>query len=63
MEKTKKGYLCGIDFQHELCDDNANGVELFGSKEALKSNKSCWKECGILEVEIKPIKWIEPQEI
>lgn len=49
--KTLKGYLCGND----PCDISmgANDVVIFSSIEALKKKRTCWKECGIIEIEIK----------
>ena len=60
-KQSKKAYTCGVNWQHELVDDNANYIEVFGSLKALKKARLCYKECGIVELEIKFKKWIKPQ--
>lgn len=62
--ETKKAYTCGVNWQHDLCEDNAKHVEFFGSIQALKKDRTCWKECGIVEIEMKVTKWVEePQDL
>ena len=53
-----KAYVCGTDWLHE-CQDVIHTVTFFGSTKLLKKTKSCWKECGIVEVEITQTKVIE----
>ena len=59
--ETKKSYVCGVDWQWEIGE--CNDVKLYSSPEALKKDRTCWEECGIVELEIKVTKWIEPQNI
>lgn len=59
--KSKKSYICGIDWQHEIGE--ANDVRLFASVESLKKHRQCWKECGIVELDIRVTKWVEPQNL
>lgn len=59
--KTKKSYICGVDWQHEV--EECNDVKLYSTVNALKKDRKCWKECGIVELEIKVKKWIEPQNL
>jgi len=55
---TKKvGYMCETDFRFEL-GSSKNASQIFGSLESLKKHKSCWKSCGIIEVEITKKKII-----
>lgn len=54
------GYICGIDFQHEF--DHPTNIGLYSTAEELKLNRTCWKQCGIVKVEIKVVKWVEPQD-
>lgn len=56
-------YMCGVDYQHEL-GEAADGTPLYPSAESLKKYRKCWKQCGIveIEVEIKDVKWVEPQD-
>ena len=59
-------YLCGIDWEHEFKEGIA---DLYDSVEDLKHDKSCWKQCGIVEVHFNEqnepiqIKWIAKQDL
>lgn len=57
---SKKSYVCGTDWQHEI--EECNDVKLFSSVKALKKARQCWKECGIVELQITLNKWIEEQD-
>lgn len=61
-EVVIKVYMCGIDWQHEL-GQALGGNRVYASVEDLKQNRTCWKECGIVEVEVKLSKWIENQNL
>lgn len=56
MTKAKKrqlkGYLCGGD--HGDLSLGAIAVVIFSSIKALKANRTCWRECGIVEIDLKP---------
>ncbi len=58
--KTKKIYVCGVDWQHEIGE--ASDVIMYPSVESLKKHRTCWEECGIVELEVKLTKWVEPQD-
>ena len=60
VKKGKKSYVCGVDWQHEIGE--CNDVTLYSSIKALKKARSCWPQCGIVELEIKVKKWVEPQD-
>lgn len=62
-KESKTGYLCGVDFRWDLCDDNAYPVELYGSIKAIKHNKECIKECGIVKVTVTLEEWVENGKI
>lgn len=58
-------YCCGVDYQHEINEapDLEGRMPLYSSVEELKSKRTCWDECGILRLELKPIEWVEPQNL
>jgi hypothetical protein len=58
---VKKSYVCGVDWQHEIGE--CNDVKLFSSVKALKKARTCWAECGIVELELSVKKWVEPQDL
>lgn len=60
-KESKIGYMCGVNYQHELDDDNAHHVELFGSLSALKKKMKCTSECGIVKVKVVLEEWVTPQ--
>ena len=71
MRSSLIAYVCGVDFQHEIgyCDD----IVYYKTVEELKKIRTCWTQCGIVEVEydgpndpkdlqdIKSHKWVYPQ--
>lgn len=60
----KKVYVCGIDWQHEIGEEMAKpDVVVYPSVESLKKHRTCWQECGIVEIEMKVTKWVEPQNL
>jgi hypothetical protein len=64
-EIVKKLYCCGVDIQHEICEapDLEGSMPLYSSVKELKKQRTCWKECGIVELELKLIKWVQPQDL
>jgi hypothetical protein len=54
----------GIDWQHHI-DYDADGTKLFPSVHALKKVRTCIDSggCGVVEVEVRFIRWVEPQNI
>lgn len=50
--KNKIAYICRTDWEYEL-ENASGGTKLFSSIEDLKKHKSCWKDCGIIKVEIE----------
>lgn len=58
--KKVKIYVCGVDWQHEVGE--ASDVKMYASVAALKRARTCWKSCGIVELEVTLSKWIEPQD-
>lgn len=58
MEKKIKVFTCGVDYQYELGETICI---TYASIESLKKNCTCWKECGIVELEVTLVKWVEPQ--
>lgn len=52
MSKKIKGYMCATDPTDIHL--GANDVVIFSSIKALKKKRTCWEECGIVEIEIKP---------
>jgi ribosomal protein L34E len=55
------GYMCGVDYQHEV-GEVMDSTPVYSSVEDLKRQRTCWKRCGICEIEIRAVKWVEPQD-
>ena len=58
-KESKTAYMCGTAFAWDLCDDNAHYTELYGSISALKRNKTCFNECGIVKVTVTKEKVVK----
>lgn len=53
-----KAYMCGTDWNTDL-PLGANDVKLYTSLEVFKKTRTCWQECGIVEVKIIKTKTIK----
>lgn len=53
-----KLYCCGIGYQHDP------DFKVYTSIDDLKRDRSCWKECGIVEIVVDDnnVKWIFEQK-
>jgi hypothetical protein len=49
---TVKGYMCAIDWQHEI-GNARDGNKVYPSLEALKEAHPMYEECGVVEVEVR----------
>ena len=58
--ETKKAYMCGVAWQHEIGNTD---VTIWPSKESLERNNKCSDECGIVEVEVKLKRWVKKQKL
>jgi len=62
MTNEKVGYMCMIDFEHELGRARGGSV-VYPSVENLKENHAPWEECGIVEVKISFVRTVvEPAD-
>lgn len=63
-DRPVRVFMDGIDWQHHL-DADADGTKLYPSVAALRRGKKCVNsgECGIVEVEVRVIRWREPQNL
>ena len=50
-EKPRYGFMCQIDFHHELGEAYPY-TEIYPSIKTLKEQRDCVKECGIYKVKI-----------
>ena len=63
MELRVRCFMDGIDWQDHL-DSDAWGTTLYPSEETLREQKPCLKGgCGVVEVEVRLIRWVEPQNL
>lgn len=54
--------MCAIDWQHEL-GEVPDYTKVYSTIEDHKRQHKCWASCGIVEVEVKLIKYVEEQNI
>jgi len=57
-------FMDGIDWQHHLGED-LTGTRLYPDVEHVKIGEKCAAsgQCGIVEVEVRLIRWVEPQKL
>lgn len=48
----RKVYMCGNDWAEEPA------AVAYESIEDLKENKKCWKECGIVELDVTGVRFV-----
>ena len=59
----RRCFMDGIDWQHHL-DADIRGTSLFPDEESLREVKTCLAGgCGVVEVEVRLIRWVEPQNL
>lgn len=65
MKASKTLYLCGVDWQHEIghASDLEGKMPLYSSLKRLKAERKCWKECGIVALEVTEKTWPAPQRL
>lgn len=53
-ERKLKLYVCTEDWYSELGQEMAKpDVVMYPSVKSLKKHRTCWEECGIVELEVK----------
>jgi hypothetical protein len=60
-ERVASVFMDGVDWQHEI-EHAAGGNRVYASAEDLKKNSKCWPQCGIVEVEVRLVRWVEDQD-
>lgn len=62
---TKTLYACAVDWQHEVgeASDLEGEMPFYSSIDELKSQRPCWKQCGIVELKIQFVSFPEPQNL
>lgn len=57
---TCRGFMCLTDWVHEM-GHASDGNRVYPSLRALKEHQRCWKQCGVVEVEVRAIKLVVPE--
>lgn len=55
-QRKLKGYICGTDISDISL--GASDVVIYPSVALLKKKRSCWKECGIIEINLSGCKQV-----
>lgn len=56
------GYMCGVDWQHEI-GMAAGGNVIYASTEDCAKNRKCTGECGMVEVKVQFSRWVKEQNL
>jgi len=62
---VKRGFMDGVDWEEHL-EHDARGSKVFPSEAATRREKKCIAaggRCGIVEVEIRLVRWVEEQDL
>jgi hypothetical protein len=57
--KTKRVFVCGVPWQHEIGETD---VTVYESPEAVERARECSAECGIVELEVTEVRWVKEQK-
>ena len=58
--KKFKAFMCGIAWQSEMGETD---VTIYPTEKYLEQREDCHKGCGIVEVEVKFVRWVKPQRL
>jgi hypothetical protein len=58
-DRREIGYMCGVAWQHEVGNTK---VELFANPKDCAKKMGCTDECGIVELELRLVKWVKKQK-
>lgn len=64
-DSVVRGFMDGIDWEEHLGHDR-KGVRVFPSVERTRTEKGCLAKggkCGIVEVEVRLVRWVEAQDL
>ena len=58
-EEMTIAYMCGVDWDYEL-GESSDGTKVYPDIECLKADRGCNEKCGVVEVEVKLKRIVEP---
>lgn len=62
-----RGFMDGIDWQHHIgVGNDSEGATVYPSKKQTMALKGCLAgggRCGVVEVEVRLIRWVVPQRL
>lgn len=58
--KRRRVFMCGVAYQHEVGEVP---FDAYISVAALKRKECCWKQCGIVECEVRAVRWVVKQKL
>lgn len=58
MTEIRRGFMCATDFQYHL-GEGFKPTVVFPDVEALMEQRPCVVECGIVEVEVSVVQWVQ----
>lgn len=63
MAKKKKiAYMCGVAWQHDV-GQGSGYIKIFATAEECEKGMKCAKSCGIVQVEIREVRWPKKQDL
>lgn len=59
---TVNGFMCLTDWQHEI-GEASDGQPVYASVKDLMEHRSCWQECGVIEVQVSAVRIVIPGDM
>jgi hypothetical protein len=59
--EVRRGFMCAVDFQFHLGEDVVP-TRVYPDVETLREQRPCVAECGIVEVEVSVVQWVQPSD-
>jgi hypothetical protein len=56
-----RGYMCLTDWEYEI-GYSWKGNKVYPSLHALQDHHKCWAECGVVEVEVRSVRFVVPED-
>lgn len=56
---NRTGYMCSVDFYHEMDADIKDGIPVYSTVEFLKKSRLCVEQCGIVKVKVTLEEWVQ----
>lgn len=61
QKRTVRGFMCKTEWDYELADAS-DGARVYPSESAVRRERKCTEQCGIVEVEVSFVSLVQPED-